>query len=98
MSERASDSAVVSKQYDYDDEGSHESGTDEPDWQESGFVHWFAAAAGVGGVSRIGHEPNRPGGGRSALQCFVATADGVRFRRNDFALPYAPATSERGFR
>jgi hypothetical protein len=88
----------MSKQYSYEDEGSHEAGTDDPDWQESVFVHWYDRAAGVGGVSRIGHEPNRPGGGRSALQCFVAAADGTRFRRNDFQLPYEEATTPRGFR
>ncbi|PQM45360.1 DUF7064 domain-containing protein [Mycobacterium talmoniae] len=86
------------KQYDYDDEGSHDTGTDAPDWQESVFVHWYDRQAGVGGVSRIGHEPNRPGGGTSALQCFVATADGVRFRRNDYQLPLEPPVAERAFR
>lgn len=86
------------KQYDYDDEGSHHPSADAPDWQESVFVHWYDRDAGVGGVSRIGHEPNRPGGGASALQCFVATADGVRFRRNDYQLPLEDPASERGFR
>lgn len=86
------------KQYGYDDEGTHEPNTEALDWQESVFVHWYDRDAGVGGVSRIGHEPNRPGGGASALQCFVATNDGVRFRRNDYQLPLEEATSERGFR
>ena len=89
----------MSKQYAYEDEGSHEPGTDDPDWQESVFVHWYdRAAGGIGGVSRIGHEPNRPDGGRSALQRFVATTDGTRFRRNDFQLPLEPASTPRGFR
>jgi hypothetical protein len=87
----------MSKQYNQDDEGSHEPTTDDPDWQESVFVHWYDRDAGVGGVSRIGHEPNRPGGGRSALQCFVATDDGTRFRRNDFQLPFQAASTPRGF-
>ncbi|BCO49797.1 hypothetical protein MINTM019_02280 [Mycobacterium paraintracellulare] len=88
----------MSKQYSYDDEGSHEPVSDDPDWQESVFVHWYDRAAGIGGVSRIGHEPNRPDGGRSALHCFVATTEGIRFRRNDFQLPFEPAASPRGFR
>jgi len=29
----------MSKQYDERDEGSHEPGTNDPDWQESVFVH-----------------------------------------------------------
>lgn len=86
------------KQYEYEDEGSHDPGTDDLDWQESVFVHWYDREAGIGGVSRIGHEPNRPGGGAAVLQCFVATAEGVRFRRNDYRLPLEGTTSERGFR
>ncbi|BBY65807.1 DUF7065 domain-containing protein [Mycolicibacterium helvum] len=88
----------MSKQYDDADEGTHEPATADPDWQESVFVHWYDRAAGIGGVNRIGHEPNRPGGGCSALQCFVATSDGVRFRRNDFQLPLVNASTPRGFR
>jgi hypothetical protein len=88
----------MSKHYDISDEGSHEPGTEDSEWQESVFAHWYDRAAGVGGVSRIGHEPNRPGGGRAALQCFVATADGIRYRRNDFQLPLEQAATERGFR
>jgi hypothetical protein len=87
----------MSNQYNDEDEGSHEPTTADPDWQESVFVHWYDRDAGVGGVSRIGHEPNRPGGGRSALQCFVATANGTRFRRNDFQLPFEAASTPRGF-
>ena len=44
--------------YDISDEGSHEPGTEDAEWQESVFVHWYDRAAGVGGVSRIGHEPS----------------------------------------
>ncbi|ORA62995.1 propanediol utilization protein [Mycobacteroides franklinii] len=88
----------MSKQYDAADEGSHDPATDDADWQESVFVHWYDRNAGIGGVSRIGHEPNRPGGGRSALQCFVATGRGIRFRRNDFQLPFVEASTPRGFR
>lgn len=88
----------MSKQYHDVDEGSHTCDTSDSDWQESVFVAWYDRAAGIGGASRIGHEPNRPGGGRSALQCFVATGDGVRFRRNDCELPLVEADSPRGFR
>lgn len=77
------------------DEGTHPVGAD-PNWQESVFVHWYDVAAGVGGVHRIGHEPNREGG-RAALHSFVFASDGVRFRRNDFELPLQPPPSSRGF-
>ena len=50
-------------------------------WQDSAFVVWHAAAAGIGGVIRIGHEPNH-GGGIAALWFGVVTRDGSRFRRN----------------
>jgi hypothetical protein len=92
------DSNLTSKQYGPDDEGTHVPATDDADWQESVFVHWYDSNAGIGGVTRIGHEPNRAGGGRSALHCFVATADGIRFRRNDFALQLEEATRPRSFR
>lgn len=86
----------MSQTYHDNDEGTHQA-TADPDWQESVFVHWYDPAAGVGGVHRIGHEPNRDGG-RSALHGFVFSSDGVRFRRNDFELPLQPASSSRGFR
>src|ERR1700756_3453540 len=95
---RAGRSRAMSKRYDISDEGSHEPGTDDSDWQESVFVHWYDRAAGVGGVSRIGHRPNRPGGGRAALQGFLGSTHAIRYRRNDFQLPLEPAATERGFR
>jgi hypothetical protein len=50
-------------------------------WQDSAFVAWHAHEAGIGGVFRIGHEPNHAGG-ISALWFGLVTRDGTRFRRN----------------
>jgi hypothetical protein len=50
-------------------------------WQDSVFVTWHAAAAGIGGIFRIGHEPNH-NGGVSALWFGLVTKDGLRYRRN----------------
>ena len=55
--------------------------TDEEWWQESAFVVWEAREAGIGGVIRIGHEPNHAGG-ISALWFGLVTRDGTRYRRN----------------
>jgi len=87
----------MSATYDYKDEGTHQVDTDDPHWQESVFVHWYDLAAGLGGVHRLGHEPNR-GGGKAALQCALFRADGLRYRRTDDELPLEEPTSERGFR
>jgi hypothetical protein len=50
-------------------------------WQDSAFVVWHARESGIGGVFRIGHEPNHAGG-VAALWFGVVTKDGTRFRRN----------------
>src|ERR1700724_1144719 len=50
-------------------------------WQDSAFLVWHAREAGIGGVTRIGHEPNHAGG-IAALWFGVMTTDGVRYRRN----------------
>lgn len=50
-------------------------------WQDSAFIVWHAAEAGIGGVVRIGHEPDHAGG-VVALWCGVVTRDGLRYRRN----------------
>jgi hypothetical protein len=50
-------------------------------WQDSAFLVWSAREAGIGGVIRIGHEPNHAGG-IAALWFGVMTTDGVRYRRN----------------
>jgi hypothetical protein len=50
-------------------------------WQDSVFVAWHAAGAGIGGIFRIGHEPNF-NGGVAALWFGIVTRDGVRYRRN----------------
>jgi hypothetical protein len=50
-------------------------------WQDSAFVVWHADEAGIGGVIRIGHEPDHAGG-LAALWFGLVTADGARYRRN----------------
>src|ERR1700730_17539531 len=50
-------------------------------WQDSAFVTWHAREGGIGGVFRIGHEPNHAGG-IAALWFGLVTRDGTRFRRN----------------
>lgn len=50
-------------------------------WQDSVFVAWHAHGAGIGGIFRIGHEPNHKNG-VSALWFGLVTKDGVRYRRN----------------
>jgi hypothetical protein len=55
-------------------------------WQDSAFVTFHAREAGVGGIIRIGHEPNHAGG-IAALWFGLVTRDGQRYRRNgSFAL------------
>ena len=58
-------------------------------WQDSAFLTWYSREAGIGGVVRIGHEPNHEGG-IVALWCGVMTRDGRRFRRN-VAVPLTDA-------
>ena len=58
-------------------------------WQDSAFVVFHAAEAGIGGVMRIGHEPNHAGG-VSALWFGLVTRDGQRYRRNA-QTPLTPA-------
>jgi hypothetical protein len=54
-------------------------------WQDSAFVVWYAHDAGIGGVIRMGHEPNHAGG-IAALWFGLATDDGQRYRRNTATL------------
>lgn len=65
------------------DEASELRQTPEADewWQDSAFVVWHAREAGIGGVIRIGHEPNL-NGGVVALWFGLVTRDGQRYRRN----------------
>lgn len=79
------------------DEGTHRADPADPFWQESVFLHWFDRSSGIGGVHRIGHEPNR-GGGRASVHCALFTVDGTRFRRNSSDLPLDRPASERGYR
>lgn len=50
-------------------------------WQDSAFLVFNDRDAGIGGVFRIGHEPNHAGG-IAALWFGLVTHDGIRFRRN----------------
>jgi hypothetical protein len=50
-------------------------------WQDSAFMVFNARDAGIGGVIRIGHEPNH-GGGIVSLWFGLVTKDGTRYRRN----------------
>jgi predicted secreted hydrolase len=81
-------------EYPPEDEGTHAPGKHEW-WQESVFLHWYDVNAGVGGVHRLGYEPNR---GKAQLQCGIFASDGTRFRRDDDDLPLETPTSPRGFR
>jgi hypothetical protein len=64
------------------DEGLHPAG-DDPEWQESVYLGWRDAQAGLGGNHRIGNEPNR---GTANLWCGVYDDGGTRFRHNDEGL------------
>lgn len=48
-------------------------------FQESAYVTWWDATAGIGGVHRIGHEQLE--GGTVSLWSSIFTADGMRHRR-----------------
>lgn len=50
-------------------------------WQESVAISWRDATAGIGGILRIGHEPNHQGG-IAVVTGGVVRADGTSFRRN----------------
>jgi hypothetical protein len=55
--------------------------TEEEWWQDSAFLTWYDRDGGIGGVIRIGHEPNHAGG-IAALWFGIITREGTRFRRN----------------
>jgi hypothetical protein len=65
------------------DEGLHPAG-DDLDWQESVYLGWRDAQAGLGGNHRIGNELNR---GTANVWCGVYQDDGTRFRHNAEQLP-----------
>ena len=75
-------------------EGVHPA-TDEEAWQESVFLAWRDAERGVGGVHRIGIEPNR---GLSNMWCAVFREGGAAFRLNQEGLPLEKQSDLRGFR
>jgi hypothetical protein len=63
--------------YSREDELPHRPGPEE-NWQESVWLQWYDAEAGLGGLHRIGQEVNR--GDANALFCLVSD-EGTRFRR-----------------
>ena len=73
------------KQYSDADEGPHERGTDQH-WQESVLMSWYDCKAGIGGLQRIGHEPNKDAG-HAVLWSNIFLTDGTRYRRFDRNLP-----------
>jgi hypothetical protein len=70
-----------------DDERPHQRGSD-PWWQESVFFSWWAEEAGVGGVFRLGHEPNK---GLANVWLGLVTSEGRRFRFCESELPLTDA-------
>jgi len=73
----------------------HEAGPDEW-WQESVVLMWNDMDAGIGGLIRIGHEPNHAGG-ITPLWFGVFTSDGTRYRRNVISPLTAEDKLENGF-
>jgi hypothetical protein len=67
-------------QHDESSEGRQQVDPNEDWWQDSVFVAWHAHSSGIGGVFRIGHEPNFEGG-RATLWFGIVTTDGTRYRR-----------------
>jgi hypothetical protein len=65
------------------DEGLHPADED-ADWQESVYLTWRDARAGLGGNHRLGNELNRE---TANLWCGVYHDDGTRFRDNGEDLP-----------
>lgn len=65
----------------------HEPGPEE-NWQESFVITWYDLTQSIGGLMRIGHEPNFPDGGRSQIMCNIVSPEGV-FRRTGY-LPLKP--------
>ena len=63
--------------------------SEDPNWQESVVMHWYDAANGIGGLHRIGHEPNCDGG-VAVLWSMVFSRDGWRYKR-DLTLPLTTA-------
>lgn len=63
-----------------EDEGHHPTGDDEV-WQESVVLVWWDVAAEVGGMHRIGYEPNWRDGGQVSLWNNIFSADAV-FKRS----------------
>ena len=69
-------------EYPATDEGPHKPGPQE-NWQESVVLIWWDANNAVGGYCRIGHEPNRKGGGEVAIWTAVHVPGQSYFRNAD---------------
>jgi hypothetical protein len=67
-------------QYELEDERPHYPDPVDPHWQESIFFFWWDDEVGVGGIHRIGHEPNASPASSNSWNG-VFTRDGDRFRR-----------------
>ena len=65
----------------------HEPGPEE-NWQESFVIAWYDLTQSIGGLIRLGHEPNFQGGGRSQMMFNILSPEGV-FRRTGY-LPFEP--------
>lgn len=64
------------------DELPHEPGPDE-NWQESFVITWYDLTQSIGGLIRIGHEPNHKDGPRSQIMFNIVSPQGV-FRRTGY--------------
>lgn len=58
-------------------------------WQESSFLGWLDADSGIGGIFRLGLEPNWNGTGRVTLWSGVTTPDHAVYHRSDH-FPFTP--------
>lgn len=61
---------------------SHESSGDQEFFQESAFLYWYDQSRKIGGIWRVGNEPNLKGGG-AALWSNLLTPDHALFHRVD---------------
>ena len=69
------------------DELPHQPGLQE-NWQESFVITWYDLKHSIGGLIRVGHEPNYKGGGRSQIMFNILSPEGV-YRRTGY-LPLEP--------
>jgi len=75
------------------EEGVHPASDDEA-WQESVFLAWYDRERGIGGIHRLGIEPNR---GLSNMWCGIFRDGGKCFRHNDQGVPLKDYPGGKGF-